>query len=52
MPVHALIMLGGYTDTPGLSPTISRYIHGLLQEVSEHLWFLHGGATDSMACRR
>jgi len=43
---------GGNTDTPGISPSISRCIHGLLQEVSQYSRFIHGGATDGTACSR
>ena len=52
MPVPARIEHGGYTDTPGLSPAISRCIYGPLQDVSEYSRFLHGGATDVTVCSR
>ena len=52
MTVPARIVPGGYTDTHGLIPAISRCIHGLLQEVSEYSRFRHRGTTDGTACSR
>ena len=48
----ARIEHGGYTDTPGLSPAISRCVYGPLQDVSEYSRFLHGGATKKHLTRR
>ena len=46
----ARIEHGGYTDTPVLSPAISRCIYGPLQDVSEYSRYLHDGGTDGAPC--